>query len=108
MAFSEFRFNENAGGKTGFGNLAFYDGTGTIAEGGDNFATIIGSNFFQHDVVEAALDRAIANKPAGGGLGLTIVIQARDKIAVDCILRRAGTGNIECRGGAWRIPDGRT
>ena len=107
MAFSEFRFNENAGGKTGFGNLAFYDGTGTIAEGGDNFATIIGSNFFQHDVVEAAIERTTANRPIGGGVGLSIVIQARDKIAVDC-LRIASNGDVEMRGGAWRIPNGRT
>ena len=35
MAYSKFRFNENAAGMTGKGNVAVYDGAGTGAQGGD-------------------------------------------------------------------------
>ena len=106
MAFSQFRFNENAGGKTGYGNLAFYDGTGTIAQGGDNFADIVADGFFDHDVAKDAIARATVGNETGAGHGLGIVIQARDKIAIDVLHNNAGT--IGMRGGAWRIPNGRT
>ena len=55
MAYSAERFNENAAGMTGFGHIAYYDGSGRDAaaatadnpdEGGDLLATIRGNGFF--------------------------------------------------------------
>ena len=76
MAFAQKRWNENAGGMTGHGALAFYDGGGTAAQGGDNLdlvgtvsdGSINANNFFDSEVVKDAIARATKDKTTGAGL----------------------------------------
>ena len=77
MAFSIERWNENAAGKTGFGRMAVYDGTGnagtrasppqTPDQGGDELAVIRGNNFFDHPVVRDAIREIITVQPTRVG-----------------------------------------
>ena len=68
MAYDKFRFNENAGGMTSLGNLAFYDGSGPTSgsdtPGGDPLGTITANGYFNsaQEVIDA-IARSVA--PAG-------------------------------------------
>ena len=106
MAYQAHRWNENAAGMTGHGRVAMYDGSGSGAnEGGDSFADIVAPGFFDgQEEVEDAVRRASEGITTGNGL--SIIIQGHDKTAIDVLYDNAGT--LTMRGGAWRIPNGRT
>ena len=119
MAFSPERWSENAAGKTGFGRMAVYDGSGSTAEGGDDLNTIRGVDFFNHAVPRAAV-RDIVNAGVVGGLfppgaanpergvgphdnaGLLVWLKANNGQAVDILyeLNRtvAADGSMRIRG----------
>ena len=92
MAFRQERWNENAGGMTGHGSLAIYDGGGTPDQGGDlldlvgptiTAGTINSNNFFTSDVVKDAVGRATKGKTTGAGL--LCLIRSRGNMALDVL-----------------------
>ena len=117
MAFSVERWNENAAGKTGFGRMAVYDGSGTDGEGGDLMADIRAPDFFDHDVPRAAVREIInvgvvgspisSENPERGlgphdNAGILVWIKARDGQSIDILyeLNRtaAANGSMRIRG----------
>ena len=114
MAYARHRFDENAAGMTGYGRVALYDGTGAVAAGGDLFATIVADGFFTgqeaFDAVDRAAQQTDPDDPDTRGItdgeGLSIIVQGNDKTCID-VLYRDGA-ELKMRGGAWRIPNGRT
>ena len=88
MAYSNFRFSRNAAGKTGFGRMAFYDGSGTDAEGGDTLGDVSASTggFFprtngdgQNSDVRDAILQIVGDMGRGPhfGAGLVALLRGR-------------------------------
>ena len=116
MAYSQFRFNENAAGMTGKGNVAVYDGAGSGAQGGDPMdntgpvgaGNINSDGFFPegsavYDAVrEASRGKSNVGPVANalhattGGAGLLCFIWGNNGIMVD-VLYLDGD-EVKCRG----------
>lgn len=91
MAFRQERWTENAGGMTGHGALAIYDGGGTAAQNGDLLdlvppvadGRINANNFFDSDVVKDAIARATQGKTTGAGL--LCLMRSRGNLILDVL-----------------------
>ena len=110
MAYETRRWVENAGGMTGHGALAIYDGSGTAAQGGDvvdlvapiSASAINANNFFTGDEVKDAVRRASDGKSVGEGL--LVLIHSRGNLMFDVLeIYTATVGGqqverVRCRG----------
>ena len=108
MAFSISRWSESAGGKTGLGRMAVYDGSGTTAEGGDALSDIRGADFFDNQMVRDAIAQIInvgavsAENPERGigphdNAGLIVWLKGNDGQQID-ILYVHPSGEVRIRG----------
>ena len=124
MAFSPFRFTENAAGMTGRAAFALYDGRGNAGartnppqnpdQGGDELADIKATNFFDHQVVRDAIREAVKgdrDRTAGGtglvmdlgvGGGLPIMLMGNDGTEFDTVYVD-GSDDVVLRGGGFNV-----
>ena len=84
MAYSKFRFTENAAGMTGRASIAIYDGTGSTAQGGDDIGDIRGDNFFTGQEVKDAC-REAQKGPVVRATGMQPVIATTDGGGLKCL-----------------------
>ena len=119
MAYQARRWNENAGGMTGHGALAIYDGSGTAVQDGDvldltgpvSDGSINANNFFTGEEVKDAIRRATRGKSVGEGL--LCFLHGRARLILDTLeiyettVQGQRVDRVRCRGNAsgnaWRV-----
>ena len=100
MAYASVRFSLFSTGQTGAGLLAKYDSTGTDGEGGDAIGSVKGNGFFTGREVRDAVRKASDGR-TGAGVGLPIILAARDGLEMDVLYDNSGT--LQMRGGNWNV-----
>ena len=122
MAYSSFRFTENAAGMVGRAGMAMYDGRGNAGarttppqnpdQGGDELADIRGNAFFTgQECFDAVREASKPDRDAatgmtattfGEGAGLPIIIFANDATAIDTLYLHS-SGELRMRGGNFLV-----
>ena len=110
MAYSKFRFTENAAGMTGRAGMALYDGRGNAGdrtnppqnpdEGGDELADIKANNFFTGQEVRDAVREA--SKGQTTGAGLPILLMGTDATEIDTVYLHT-SGQLRVRGSGFNV-----